>query len=79
MTITADEAMAPEPRKRGPAAEERDEAAEWLRTALADGPRPAREVIDDGVGGEGFAKRTLDRAQKTIGVVAFRPEHRGPW
>jgi hypothetical protein len=79
VTLTAEEAMAPEPRRRGPAADERDEAAQWLRARLGKGPRLAREIIDEAVNGHGLAKRTLDRARQAIGVVAFRNENPGPW
>jgi hypothetical protein len=79
VTITADEAMSPEPKRRGPAAECREEAANWIRGALADGPRLASEVAEEAVEGQGLAKRTLDRARQEIGVVAFRPQNPGPW
>ncbi len=79
VTITADEAMAPEPKRRGPSSDEHDQAVEFLREALAVESRLAGEVIDEAVNGSGIAKRTLDRARKTLGVVAFRPENPGPW
>ncbi len=79
VTITADEAMAPELKRRGPPSDEHDQAVEFLRERLVDEARSAREVIDEAVNGCGIAKRTLDRARRTIGVVAFRREHRGPW
>jgi hypothetical protein len=79
VTVTADEAMAPERKRRGPRADARDEAATWLRAALHDGPRMSLDVMEEAVEGEGIAKRTLDRARKAIGVVAFRPDNPGPW
>ncbi len=79
VTITADEALAPPPKRRGRPADDREDAEEWLRRTLANGPRLGTEVTDEAVNGEGIAKRTLDRARRAVGVVAYRPEHRGPW
>ena len=66
VTITADEAMAPIHKKRGPSPQEREGAVSWLRMTLADGPRPARDVIDDG-NVAGFGERTLQRAFRQLG------------
>lgn len=49
----------------------REEAVEWLRAALAQGPRPAREVQREAQA-DGIAERTLQRARKALGVVAER-------
>jgi len=79
VTTTADEAMAPERRKMGPEPEEREDAESFLREALADGPRPTREIDDEAQQAHGISKRTLERARKQIGVKAFRETPTGPW
>jgi putative DNA primase/helicase len=48
---------------------DRDEAAEWLKTLLADGPVPAKEVRKR-AREDGIADRTLDRAKKAAGAVS---------
>lgn len=62
--IGADELLA-DPESRSAT----EEAAEWLRSLLADGPLPAKEVRkrarDDGI-----ADRTLDRSKAKAGVVS---------
>jgi hypothetical protein len=79
VTVTADEALAPELRKPGRPADERAEAEAWLRAALADGPRSARDVTREATEARCISKRTLERAQRAVGVVAYRPENPGPW
>jgi hypothetical protein len=49
----------------------RVEAAEFLRAALAAGPRPAREVLAEG-SAAGITPRTLRRARQASGVEARR-------
>lgn len=69
VTITAEEALAPvEPDEDR---SERDEAAEWLRGALADGPKRTKELMRD-ARAYGIAERTLQRARRTIGAVVER-------
>jgi hypothetical protein len=63
--VAADEVIGHK-RKPGPAASEREEAADWLRQQLASGPRLAKDVIDEG-DGYGLSKRTLQRAFREIG------------
>lgn len=63
----------------GPDASSLRDAVEWLRGALAGGPRPAKELHDEGVNGEGISAATLRRAQKAVKVDAYRPENPGPW
>ena len=46
-----------------------DEAVEWLRTQLADGPLSAKDVRKR-AREDGIADRTLDRAKRTAGVVS---------
>ena len=79
VTTTADEALAPERKPRGRPVEERGDAEQFLRGALADGPRLAKDVKDEAINGYCIAPKTLQRARERIGVVAYRPEHRGPW
>jgi len=79
VTITADEAVNREPQQDDERRTERDEAAEWLRRTLANGPMLASEIKEVAKESEGIASRTLDRAKKTVGVEAYRPENPGPW
>jgi AAA domain-containing protein/primase-like protein len=58
-----------------------EKAEEWLREALADGPIPSKQVLDDGEAA-GFSRRTLFRAKKRIDVWARRTGGagaRGEW
>lgn len=48
-----------------------DEACDWLRDAMADGPVPAKVIIERAKA-DGVAKRTLDRAKDVLGVVSTR-------
>ncbi|MEM9415248.1 MAG: AAA family ATPase [Planctomycetota bacterium] len=77
--ITADDAVNRDPADENNRSTERDEAADWLRQALAAGARPAKHIIEEAREGKGIAKRTLDRARKEVGVDAYRPENPGPW
>jgi hypothetical protein len=81
--MTADDCLQAEneaaKQSRGPNAADRDAAAGWLRGALADGPRPAKELTEEAREVEGIAKRTLERARSALGVVAYRPENPGLW
>lgn len=80
IATTADEALSQdEPRKRGPDADVRDEAMGYLLGALGNGPRLARDILDEAANGYGIAKRTLDRARKELKVEAYRPKVPGPW
>lgn len=76
--ISADEAV-----NRGSgdtaASTQRDEAVDWLSQALAAGPRPAADVIEEAREVQSISKRTLDRARKQLGVDAYRPVNPGKW
>ncbi|MFV0442165.1 MAG: AAA family ATPase [Planctomycetaceae bacterium] len=77
----ADDAFAAEMRINngsGSRGSERREAAEWLREELADGPKPASEVIEAGEHC-GFTKRTVQRAFSQIGGERKKGEFNGPW
>ncbi len=76
--MSADEALAPPERRRGPDPDERDEAEEFLAAALADGPRLAREVFKAAKAAD-ISERTLRRAKKTLGVEVDRDKVPGPW
>ncbi|MGB2824536.1 MAG: hypothetical protein WBF17_26410 [Phycisphaerae bacterium] len=56
------------------------EAAEWLGGYLADGGKPAREVIE-AAKADGISQRTLERAKLQAQVVASREgfAHAGRW
>ncbi|MFQ5732842.1 MAG: AAA family ATPase, partial [Planctomycetaceae bacterium] len=78
--LTADDRVAEDLRpKRGPDPEAQNEAQVFLRQALADGPRLVKDIRSEALDAHGIGKRTLDRAKKSIGVVAYRPEIPGPW
>lgn len=77
--ISADDAVAHPRGRPGPAADERDEAVAWLKAALAEGPRLAKEVQEEAHHAAGISSGTLRRAQRDAGVVAYRPENPGPW
>jgi hypothetical protein len=83
VAMTADDALAVEGQSReqkpGPEAEALDAATDWLRSALANGPRPAKELSDEWCNGQGGSDRTLRRARQSLSVEAFRPDVPGPW
>lgn len=54
------------------------EADEFLRTALAEGPAPAKQVEKEAAD-LGIAKRTLARARQRLGVVAQKDGYQGTW
>jgi len=55
-----------------------ERAVRWLRTVLADGPKPARAVLgrarDDGI-----SERTLRRAKAVLGVVSVKGKGGWAW
>lgn len=77
--IDADALMSGGCSRPGPDADENDRACRWLRAALADGAKPADDMLEEATKGEGIAKRTLDRARRAVGVKAFREKIPGPW
>jgi hypothetical protein len=76
--VGIEECFAVYPRTRGPEAKELADAMELLKEMLAAGPVRAAEVMSQ-ARGQGFSERTLRRAKKKLGVVAFRRAHMGPW
>ena len=79
VTTKADDALALFPRKRGPEPETQREAARWLRSALANGPRRARELYKEAWDEHKISERTLDRAKAELGVKSARSGPKGPW
>jgi hypothetical protein len=79
VTLTADEALAAEPKRRGRPPEERECAEEWLRKALADYARPAKELLQEAKEAHCISSRTLERAKHKLGVIAFQKVIPGPW
>jgi hypothetical protein len=83
VAMRADDALAAESQARqqkpGPGAEAHEAAVDWLRGALAHGPRLAKELVDEWSNGHGGSKRTLDRAKQALAAEAYRPAVPGPW
>jgi energy-coupling factor transporter ATP-binding protein EcfA2 len=79
VVMTADEALAaqgsPDRRERAP---QRREAEAWLIEALSGGPVSSVEV-EAAAKNVGVSERTLDRAKKKLGVVAFKGAFKGGW
>lgn len=55
-----------------------DRAMRWLRGFLEDGPK-ARQVVEDAALEAGHRWRTVERAKRDIGVVAFQPKGAKGW
>ncbi len=81
VAMSADQGLAAEQaaHKPGPDADAQDTAVAWLNAALADGPRLAKELLDEWKNGQCGSKRTLDRAKQVLGVEAYRDAVPGPW
>lgn len=76
VTITADEAMcAPVSDEEG---ESLADAKAFLRELLADGALPSKQVRAD-ADGAGHSWRTIQRAQKALGIGAVKEGMRGGW
>ncbi|MAT68932.1 MAG: hypothetical protein CMJ58_05355 [Planctomycetaceae bacterium] len=77
VAMTADDALA---RENGAGSEHSaiDEAAEWLRTALDDGPRPSGELKST-ARRDGIAWRTVERAKAKLNVTNRPDGFGGPW
>ncbi|HXI43536.1 MAG TPA: AAA family ATPase [Bryobacteraceae bacterium] len=75
VSITADEAMQAEMPAQTSAL---DEAKDWLRQTLADGPMAAGELFDLAES-EGIAKKTLERASKVLGVEKVKQAMDSGW
>jgi hypothetical protein len=81
VNLSADELVAAEcqNRKPGPDADKLDHAIDFLRDALATGPRLTKEVMEEAREGYGISKRTLERAREALMVEPYRPANPGPW
>jgi putative DNA primase/helicase len=76
---TADEVLGRLKKTRGAEATERKEAMEYLRSALAGGPRLVKEIEAEADELHAIKRRTLVRARKVLGVRPFRVEGVGPF
>jgi putative DNA primase/helicase len=77
VTVTANEAMN-QGRDAGRPAKAGNDAEIFLRNRLGFGPVAAKDVVDDAEG-EGFSKRTLDRAKAKLGVIVKKGNFDGGW
>lgn len=66
------------PRQRPAGESKLDRAAAWLETALADGPRPQKELESE-AGQEGIASGTLREAKVKLDIKSRRPGGSGGW
>ncbi len=69
-TVTADEALAAQA-TAGEDRSDRDEAVDWLREALSDGPRPRKE-LERAATVDGLHWKTIQRGAKVMGVTITR-------
>lgn len=69
-TVTADEALAAQA-TAGEDRSAREEATDWLRDALAHGPRPRRD-LERAAQADGLAWKTIQRGAKVLGVTMTR-------
>ncbi len=76
VTVTAEEAFAPaqQSEERG----EMDDAKDFLRGLLAGGEVPSKQIRADAEGA-GHAWRTIQRAQKSLGIEAVKSSMAGGW
>lgn len=76
VTISADEAVS----LSGTPEEQSDtqDAKIFLRALLLDGPVPSKQIRADAEGA-GYSWRTIQRAQKALGVEAVKDGMRGGW
>ena len=81
VAMTADQGLAAEQaaHKPGPDAQAQDAAAAWLWQVLDEGPRLAKELVDEWKNGPGGSERTLKRARQFVGVESYRDTVPGPW
>lgn len=78
VNISIDQAIGPEVKQRGPSPEQREEAEDFLRETLADGPRRADEVFAEAEA-IGITRGTLRRAKEVVGVDLQKDGFQGPW
>jgi hypothetical protein len=58
---------------------EQARAEDYLRKALADGPRLTGDIEDEARNGHGISKRTLDRARGNLRIPAGKSSATGKW
>jgi hypothetical protein len=75
--MTADDAIG-EASKPGPEPKAREQAEQWLREQLADGPRPMKE-LEEQAEADGHSKGTLKRARREMPIESYQMEVPGPW
>lgn len=76
VSITAQEAMAPQ--VQGEERSDLDDAKGFLQELLKGEPLPSRQIRRDAEGA-GYAWRTIQRAQRELGVVAFKKGMKEGW
>jgi len=76
VTTTAQEAMAPQ--EIGEERGDLDDAKDFLRNLLAEGPVPTKQIQKDAEGA-GYAWRTIQRAKKLLGVTAKKEGMKEGW
>ena len=76
VTVTAEEAMRPQ--VHDDERSDLDDAKDFLRTLLADGPVPSKQIRAE-TEGAGHAWRTIQRAQKALGIVAVKDGMKCGW
>jgi archaellum biogenesis ATPase FlaH len=76
VTMTADEALAPDPHEHD--APERDDAGEWLKSMLADGPVSSSDLKRQAAK-DGIAWRTVNRAKADLGIHARKAGFNAGW
>lgn len=76
VTTTAEEAMRPP--VHDDERSDLDDAKAFLRELLAKGPVPSKQIRAD-TEGAGHAWRTIQRAQKALGIVAVKDGMKGGW
>lgn len=74
LSVSADDALSSELRNRSP----RDEACEWLKDALANGPMAQKEIRSRAKS-DGVAWRTVERAKAALGVMSRKASMGGGW
>jgi len=77
ITMKADDILNPAIAKGRPP-HERDEAAEWLSCALADGPRGFNDLVA-AARADGISEATLKNARVKARVKSFKNGYQGPW
>jgi hypothetical protein len=78
VAMTADGILAAQSAGEGDGRTERNDAADWLRDYLGDGPKLARDVLSESKAA-GFSKRTIDRAKPMAGVRTRKEAFSGGW